>query len=97
VIQVHVAGGPALTKRYEVFERLTRAIDSARRETIASRHSPPPIAAAFMVGAVEQSVAMALLRGQPERFASAVPDLVSLAATIYFGESAGREERGPEV
>ncbi len=95
VVQVHVAGGRALDKREEVFERLARAIDSARRETAVSRHSPPPITAAFILSTVEQSVAMALLKGQPERFASAVPDLVQLASAIYLGESAGRDERPP--
>jgi AcrR family transcriptional regulator len=83
--QVHVAGGAALEKRKEVFERLSRAIDSARREHLVSRHSPPPIAAEFIVSAIEQSVIGAIGRGVPEEFAATVPDLVSLAVSTYFG------------
>jgi len=87
LIEVHVAGGPALAKREEVFERLSSALDRARRET-KSRHSPPPVTAAFMIGAIEQSVAFALTRGEPEAFALAIPDLTEIATTAYFGDEA---------
>lgn len=89
--EVHVAGEPALAKRKEVFERLTRAVDSARREN-GSRHSPPPIAAEFIVRAFEESVVSALARGIPEEFPLAVPDLTYLAVSVYFGEEAAGEE-----
>jgi AcrR family transcriptional regulator len=82
--QVHVAGGAALDKRKEVFERLSRAVDSARRETHPSRHSPPPIAADFIVSAIEQSVISAIGRGVPEEFGATVPDLVHLTVSTYF-------------
>jgi AcrR family transcriptional regulator len=90
--QVHVAGGAALDKRKEVSERLSRAVDGARRETHPSRHSPPPIAAEFIVSAIEQSVISAVGRGVPEEFAEAVPELVFLASSTYFGP-AGNEDR----
>jgi AcrR family transcriptional regulator len=83
--QVHVAGGAALEKRKEVSERLSRAVDGARRETHPSRHSPPPIAAEFIVSAIEQSVIEAIARGVPEEFTATVPELVHLAASTYFG------------
>jgi AcrR family transcriptional regulator len=83
--QVHVAGGAALEKRKEVSERLSHALDSARRETHPSRHSPPPIAGAFIVSAIEQSLISALGRGVPEEFAASVPDLVDLGVSTYFG------------
>jgi AcrR family transcriptional regulator len=88
--QVHVAGGAALDKRKEVSERLSRAVDGARRETHPSRHSPPPIAAEFIVSAIEQSVIGALSRGVPEEFAATVPELLHLATSTYFGPPAGR-------
>jgi AcrR family transcriptional regulator len=88
--QVHVAGGAALDKRKEVSERLSRAVDSARRETHPSRHSPPPIAAEFIVSAIEQSVISAIGRGVPEEFATTVPELVDLGVSTYFGP----EKRG---
>jgi AcrR family transcriptional regulator len=83
--QVHVAGVAALDKRKEVSERLSRAVDGARRETHPSRHSPPPIAADFIVSAIEQSVIGALSRGVPEEFAATVPELLHLAVSTYFG------------
>jgi AcrR family transcriptional regulator len=91
VVEVHVAGGPALARREEMFERLTRAIDSARRKT-GSRHSPPPITAAFMVSAIEEAVAKALLNGEPEAFALAVPELAYMVVAAYFGEEAAGAE-----
>ncbi len=92
--QVHVAGGAALDKRKEVSERLSRAVDSPRRETHPSRHSPPPIAGAFIVSAIEQSVISALGRGVPEEFAATVPELADLGVSTYFGPQERREPRG---
>lgn len=88
LVEAHVAGGPARAKRAEVVERLTRAVDGARRETSASRHSPPPITAAFIVSAIEESAVSALARGAPEDFAAAIPSLTWLAVYFYFGEEA---------
>lgn len=90
LVEVHVAGGPALAKREELSERLTRAIDSARRET-GSRHSPPPMTAAFMVRAIEAAVCAALEAGEPQRFTAAVPELAGMVAAAYFGEEAAGE------
>lgn len=55
LIKDHIAGGPALAKREEMLERLTRLL------TGRSRHSPPPLTP-FMVSAIEVSVYMALER-----------------------------------
>jgi AcrR family transcriptional regulator len=88
LVEAHVATGPAGAKRAEVFERLTRAVDGARRETSASRHSPPPITAAFIVSAIEQSVVNALTSAAPESFAAAVPSLIWLSVHFYFGDEA---------
>jgi AcrR family transcriptional regulator len=83
--EVHVAGGAALAKRKEVFERLSRAVDAARRETPASRHSPPPITAAFILCAIEEAVVRAAMRNSPAEFTAALPDLTYLATVPYFG------------
>jgi AcrR family transcriptional regulator len=93
LVEIHVAGGPALLKRLEVFERLTRAVDSARRET-ESRHSPPPVTATFMVGAIEAAVTSALTRAEPEDFAAAVPELAHMVLAAYFGDEIAGEETG---
>lgn len=95
LVEVHVAGGPALLKRLEVFERLTRAVDSARHET-ESRHSPPPVTATFMVGAIEAAVTSALSRAEPGDFVAAVPELAQMVLAAYFGdEIAGEETAAP--
>ncbi|HSS33308.1 MAG TPA: TetR/AcrR family transcriptional regulator [Solirubrobacterales bacterium] len=86
LVEAHIAPAPIRAKRTEVFERLTRAIDSARRETSASRHSPPPITAAFILSAIEESVVSALARGVPQDFGASVPSLAWLGAYLYFGE-----------
>jgi AcrR family transcriptional regulator len=96
LVQARVAGGPAGAKRAEVLERLTCAVDGARRETSASRHSPPPITARFMVSAIEESVVSALARGVPEDFAAAVPSLAGLGVTFYFSGEAGRGKQERE-
>ena len=93
--EVHVAGGAALAKRKEVFERLSRAVDAARRETPASRHSPPPITASFILCAIEEAVVRAALRGTPAEFSAALPDLTYLAATPYFGRERALAELQP--
>lgn len=91
LVEVHVAGGPALLKRLEVFERLTRTVDSARRET-GSRHSPPPVTATFMVGAIEAAVTSALSRAEPGDFAAAVPELAQMVLAAYFGDEIADDE-----
>ncbi len=84
LLEVHVAGGPALGQRQEVLERLSRALDSARRET-ESRHSPPPLTAAFMVSAIESAVVRALAKDEPDWFERAIPELEQLVSAAYFG------------
>jgi len=93
LVEVHVAGGSALLKRLEVFERLTRAVDSARHET-GSRHSPPPVTATFMVGAIEAAVTSALTRAKPADFTDAVPELAHMVLAAYFGDEIAGEETG---
>jgi AcrR family transcriptional regulator len=91
--EVHVAGGAAMAKRKEVFERLSRAIDTARREN-ESRHSPPPIAASFILNAIEAMVVKTLAQGRPEAFAPIVPELVHIAAAVYFGDEGTAADGG---
>lgn len=92
LVEAHVAGGAVRAKRAEVFERLTRAVDDARRETSASRHAPPPVTANFILSAIEESVVSALARGEPQAFAAAVPSLAWLATCLYFGDEAAEAQ-----
>jgi AcrR family transcriptional regulator len=81
--EVRVAGGAAPAKRKEVFERLSRAVDRARRETDPSRHSPPPVTSDFILSAIEATALKSLAGG--ERFAGQLPGLLLLAIGPYFG------------
>jgi hypothetical protein len=84
--EARLVQGPVRAKRAEVFERLTRAIDGARRETSASRHSPPPITAAFILSAIEESMVSALARGAPQDFIAATQSLAWLGRRLYLDE-----------
>lgn len=85
LIEVHRADPAALAKRKEMLERLSRAVDSARREN-RSRHSPPPLTALFMVSAIEAAMVSALNAGEPQHFGEIVPELVELVCAAYFGD-----------
>jgi AcrR family transcriptional regulator len=91
LVEVHVAGGPSLRRRAEVGERFARAIDRGRRERGADR-SPPPITAQFMLGAVESTLTGALIAGEPQAFAAAVPELAHMVVSAYLGEAAAGED-----
>jgi AcrR family transcriptional regulator len=75
--EAQVAGGDAVAGRNKVFERLSRGIGSARRETSRSRHSPPPATTAiFILDAIEAAVTRALL--EPGAFDALPEELASL-------------------
>lgn len=80
LIEVHVAGGPSLRKHQEIFERLSRAVDSARRKTL-SCHAPPPLTASFIVHMVNTALTTALRSETPERFPSS--ELIELVCSYY--------------
>jgi AcrR family transcriptional regulator len=89
--EVYTARGRALASYEEALERLSRAFDGACRETSASRHSPPPEAAAFMIGAVEALVRSRLDADGPESLTEALPELTYLLLLPYHGERVARE------
>jgi AcrR family transcriptional regulator len=91
LLDVYIAGEPAMSVRNKLFERLSRAIDSARRES-GSSQAPPPLAAAFMVSAIEAAVASALVSGEPGLFAEAVPELAHLVVAAFLGDEAAQVE-----
>jgi AcrR family transcriptional regulator len=84
LLEVHLAGGEAIVHRTEIFERLSYALDSARRET-GSRHSPPPLTALFLVGAIEAIFVSHLARQKPGEILRVIPELERLVADFYFG------------
>lgn len=90
-VEAHAAGGRALVQHDQLMERLSHAIDSARRE-IPSRQAPPPVTATFMVGAIETLVCAKLMAGEAERAPDMLPGLLYFVVVQYFGEDAAWEE-----
>lgn len=91
VVVLISAGGIALARRREVFERLSRAIDRARRETTEPRHSPPPITAAFILSGIE-AVALKTLREDGGDFDEFLPGVLYFSISYYFGDEAAAAE-----
>lgn len=90
-VETHAAGGAALAEHNLLMERLSHAIDGARRE-IPSRQAPPPVTAAFMVGAIETLVRSKLMSDEPETAPEMLPGLLHFVVMQYFGEDAAWEE-----
>jgi AcrR family transcriptional regulator len=90
-VEVHAAGKQALAQRADLMERLSRALDSARRE-IPSRQAPPPVTATFIVGAIDTLVCAKLMDGEAEQAPELLPGLLYFVVGQYFGEAAAWEE-----
>lgn len=91
LVEVHAAGEQSLAHRRDLMERLSHALDSARRE-IPSRQAPPPIASDFIVGAIDTLLAAKLLDGDAEHAPEMLPGLLHFVVMQYLGESAAWEE-----
>jgi AcrR family transcriptional regulator len=80
-------------KREEVFERLSRAIDRARRETDESRHSPPPLTARFILWGIETSLLRLLDRPAAGQDPAAwLAGAIYLGVDLYLGGAAARKQ-----
>jgi AcrR family transcriptional regulator len=90
-VEVHAAGEQALAQRADLMERLSRALDSARRE-IPTRQAPPPITSTFMVGAIDTLVCAKLMDGDAARAPEMLPGLLHFVVMQYYGEKAAWEE-----
>jgi AcrR family transcriptional regulator len=91
LVEVHAAGERPLALRRELMERLSRALDSARRE-IPSRHAPPPVTSDFIVGAIDTLLAAKLLDGDAANAPDMLPGLLHFVVMQYLGENAAWEE-----
>lgn len=91
LVDVHAAGERSLAKRRDLMERLSRALDSARRE-IPSRQAPPPVTSDFIVGAIDTLLAAKLLDGDGGRAPEMLPGLLHFVVMQYLGEGAAWEE-----
>ena len=90
-VEVHAAGERALAQRRDLMERLSRALDSARRE-IPTRQAPPPVTSTFMVGAIDTLVCAKLMDGDAAHTPEMLPGLLYFIVMQYFGEDAAWEE-----
>jgi AcrR family transcriptional regulator len=90
-VEVHAAGEQALAQRADLMERLSRALDSARRE-IPSRQAPPPVTSTFMVGAIDTLVCAKLMDDDAKRAPEMLPGLLHFVVMQYYGEKAAWEE-----
>lgn len=90
-VEVHAAGERAQAQRRDLMERLSHALDSARRE-IPSRQAPPPVASDFIVGAIDALVSAKLMEGEAERAPEMLPGLLHFVVMQYYGEDAAWEE-----
>lgn len=90
-VEVHAAGERALAQRADLMERLSRALDSARRE-IPTRQAPPPVTSTFMVGAIDTLVCAKLMDGDAASAPEMLPGLLYFVVMQYFGETAAWEE-----
>ncbi|HET9677223.1 MAG TPA: hypothetical protein VFP21_06950 [Solirubrobacterales bacterium] len=93
IAEAPAAGARVQAARRDLLERLSHAVDSARRETFPSRHSPPPSTALFIVGGIAWSVERTLKYPLEEQLESCVADLVFFVIRPYFGEEAAAAER----
>jgi AcrR family transcriptional regulator len=91
LIEVRAARGQAWVKHQQVVERLTEAVDTARREPDALP-SATAFTAGFTVGAVEESVALEIGAGRAAEAERLLPGLLHLAVLNYFGEEAAWSE-----
>jgi AcrR family transcriptional regulator len=81
----HISEGAVAAVRQQLFERLSHALDRARRLP-GSRHSAPPLTATLMIGAVENLVRGLLVGGEAARAPTLIADLTYLIVQSYFGD-----------
>ncbi|HEY0390605.1 MAG TPA: TetR/AcrR family transcriptional regulator [Solirubrobacterales bacterium] len=89
-VEVHVAGGAALSVHDEALERLAQALDSVRGE-IEPAKAPPQATGIFVVGGIEASLCEVLAEGNQRRIWDALPELMHLTVGSYLGKEAAEE------
>lgn len=85
ILEVRAARGAAWATHQRLVDRLVEAIDSAREQPGALK-SASPMTAGFMVGAIEESIALEIGAGRAAEAEHLLPDLAHLVVLNYFGE-----------
>jgi hypothetical protein len=86
------AGAEVARRHMEVFERLSRAIDRARRETSQSRHPVPPFTSRFILSAIDTAVLKFLSDRDGGSLDKELADLLFVAVELYQGPEVAREQ-----
>jgi len=87
LVEARAAGEPVVAVQQKIMERLTRALEGARRQP-NSIHTGPSSTAALMIGAIENMVRGLLVSGEAERAPALLGDLLYVLVLTYFGEDA---------
>lgn len=87
LVEVQIAGEPALAKHEAAIERLAMALDTVREE-IPAAEAPPEATGVFVVGGIESCAVEALSAGEPARVWDALPELMHFAVGSYLGKEA---------
>lgn len=85
LIEVRAARGEAWARHQQIVDRLTALVDTARAQPDALSHVSP-MTAGFMVGAIEESIALEIGAGRAAGAERLLPDLAHLVVLNYFGE-----------
>lgn len=85
LLEVRAARGRAWDVHQQVVERLIAAIDRAREEE-GALPSVAASTASFMVGAIEESIALEIGAGRAAEAERLLPDLSHLVVLNFFGE-----------
>jgi len=85
LLEVRAARGEAWEAHQRQVERLTAALDTARREP-GARPDSNPMTAGFIAGAIEESLSIELAAGRAEGAPFLLDDLTRLAFLQLFGE-----------
>lgn len=85
LIEVRAARGEAWEAHQRIVERLTAAVDGARSQP-GVLPSVSATTASFMVGAIEESLALEIGAGRAGGVERLLPDLSHLIVLNYFGE-----------
>lgn len=87
--EVYVAGGAAQTRHEQILRRLSDAVAGTRRESHPSRHDPPPVTAAFILGGIEEVVRRRVGERRPDLLWDELPGLVAFATVRFDGPPIG--------
>lgn len=89
LVEVHAAGGEAVSRRAEAMERASSLMDRAREE---SDEAAPAISAEAIVAGILTVLHNRLSARQTDGYADLLPELMYLAVLPYFGPDVARKE-----